>query len=251
MKATVLLCPNCGGVADGDALRCLYCAAQLRTAACGACFALAFVGTKHCPDCGCKLTEGLTQIDPGGPRPDCPRCKVPLDAVLLSGTRLDECTRCGGLWVEQTVFEAICAQRERGATIRAFDVGSVLREPEGSTPVQMAAYVPCPLCKKLMNRTNFARISGVIIDSCKGHGTWFDRNELQSIIAFVEAGGLDHARAREKAKLEDARRREAERRLEAAKSGDGSEAGRSSSWAEADAGDVLTAIGAAIYSLFR
>ena len=49
--------------------------------------------------------------------------------------------------------------------------------------------------------------SGVVVDVCKGHGTWFDRDELQQIIEFIRGGGLDVARAREKQDLEDERQR--------------------------------------------
>jgi hypothetical protein len=57
-----------------------------------------------------------------------------------------------------------------------------------------------------MNRVNFARCSGVVVDVCKGHGTWFDLDELAGIVEFIRKGGLDQARAREKAQLEEARR---------------------------------------------
>jgi Zn-finger nucleic acid-binding protein len=57
-----------------------------------------------------------------------------------------------------------------------------------------------------MNRINFARCSGVVVDVCKGHGTWFDRDELSRIVEFIRGGGLDAARAREKAALEEERR---------------------------------------------
>ena len=69
------------------------------------------------------------------------------------------------------------------------------------------SYAPCPECSQLMNRVNFARCSGVIIDICKGHGTWFDREELTRIVEFIRAGGLEASRSREKAELEEERRR--------------------------------------------
>jgi Zn-finger nucleic acid-binding protein len=62
-----------------------------------------------------------------------------------------------------------------------------------------------------MNRVNFAHHSNVVVDVCKGHGTWFDRDELRRIVEFIRAGGLDSARAREVAELE-----ERERQLKAA-----------------------------------
>jgi Zn-finger nucleic acid-binding protein len=57
-----------------------------------------------------------------------------------------------------------------------------------------------------MNRINFARCSGVVVDVCRGHGTWFDRDELSRIVEFIRGGGLDAARSREKAALEEERR---------------------------------------------
>ena len=67
-------------------------------------------------------------------------------------------------------------------------------------------YVPCPECGELMNRINFARCSGVIVDVCKRHGTWFQREELRRIVEFIRAGGLDVSRAKEKRELEEKRR---------------------------------------------
>jgi Zn-finger nucleic acid-binding protein len=58
-----------------------------------------------------------------------------------------------------------------------------------------------------MNRVNFARCSGVVVDVCKGHGTWFDRDELRQIVEFIRGGGLEVSRAREKRELEEERQR--------------------------------------------
>jgi Zn-finger nucleic acid-binding protein len=57
-----------------------------------------------------------------------------------------------------------------------------------------------------MNRSNFARSSGVIIDICKRHGVWFDAEELPKIIEFIRRGGLDRQREKEKLQLEEQRR---------------------------------------------
>jgi hypothetical protein len=48
-----------------------------------------------------------------------------------------------------------------------------------------------------MNRINFAHTSGVIVDVCTSHGTWFDADELRRVLEFITAGGLEAARARE------------------------------------------------------
>lgn len=69
-----------------------------------------------------------------------------------------------------------------------------------------------------MNRINFARCSGVIVDICKGHGSWFDRDELTRIVEFIRAGGLDAARAKEKAAIEEERRQLRQEQLSADRS---------------------------------
>lgn len=66
-----------------------------------------------------------------------------------------------------------------------------------------------------MNRINFARCSGVIVDICKGHGTWFDRDELSRIVEFIRGGGLEASRTREKAEIQEERRRLREEQLTA------------------------------------
>lgn len=75
-----------------------------------------------------------------------------------------------------------------------------------ATPAKIS-YVPCPSCKQLMNRSNFARASGVIIDLCKPHGVWFDADELPKIIEFIREGGIELARQRERLALKEERDR--------------------------------------------
>ncbi len=58
-----------------------------------------------------------------------------------------------------------------------------------------------------MNRVNFAHCSGVIVDVCKEHGTWFDADELRRIVEFIRAGGLVTTRAREKQQILDMQRK--------------------------------------------
>jgi Zn-finger nucleic acid-binding protein len=49
----------------------------------------------------------------------------------------------------------------------------------------------------MMNRQNFARISGVIIDLCRGCGVWLDNQELERILKFVQGGGIERSHAME------------------------------------------------------
>src|SRR5690606_39479191 len=73
-------------------------------------------------------------------------------------------------------------------------------------------YRGCPACGVLMNRRNFGRRSGVIVDVCKEHGVWFDADELTAVLEFVARGGLVKQR---QSQLEEAQRRLSQRRMDA------------------------------------
>lgn len=201
MQAETLNCPMCGAAAATEDPTCNYCGARLATVACASCFGMMFRGSKHCPRCGALAGQRKDAEFPAAGK--CPRCKIEMHSVRLGGTSVQECERCLGLWVDVAAFEKITTDREQQAAV----LGAA--SPEPTRPVQevdKVRYVPCPECQQLMNRINFARCSGVVVDVCKGHGTWFDRDELSRIVEFIRAGGLDAARSREKAALEEERR---------------------------------------------
>lgn len=160
-----------------------------------------FIGSKHCHRCGAAAAsrEAVTAATQ-----QCPRCRIHMQSVRLGSTTVQECDRCHGLWLDVASFESICADREQQAAVIGSASVAPVKTAPGSAPVK---YVPCPKCSQLMNRINFARCSGVIVDVCKGHGTWFDRDELSRIIEFIRAGGLESARAREKEEIKEERMR--------------------------------------------
>lgn len=123
--------------------------------------------------------------------------------ITLGQSKLRECPVCEGLWVDTVALHQICTDRERQATILG-DAANVV--PAAHLPVERVRYVPCPTCKQLMHRVNFAKCSNVIVDVCKTHGTWFDQNELHRIVKFIIAGGMDVVRAKEMEELERKRR---------------------------------------------
>jgi len=84
--------------------------------------------------------------------------------------------------------------------------------PRAGTPAgpNDGFYRQCPECDKLMNRRNFGRRSGVVIDTCKDHGMWFDAQELSGILRWIRAGGETRAHERE---ADEERHRERQSRL--------------------------------------
>ncbi len=135
---------------------------------------------------------------------DCPRCGEALQGLRLGVTSVHECAACGGLWVDPDSLQKLCdAREEHSSVVSALEA----RVPTKPVTPDTVRYIPCPVCKKLMNRVNFAHTSGVIMDVCKSDGVWLDRGELQRVVGFVEHGGLSAAREHERAQLEDERKR--------------------------------------------
>jgi len=132
--------------------------------------------------------------------------------VRVGSVTLDECTRCGGLWVDSRSFRRICEETEEQTVVLGALESSRGESVDADRP---ARYWPCPECRRLMNRQNFARVSGVIVDTCKGHGAWFNQGELRRIVEFIRDGGMERAREREKGDLEDARARLRQAELDA------------------------------------
>ena len=125
-----------------------------------------------------------------------------MQVVSIGNSKVLECAKCLGLWLDTQSFEKLCADKEQQSAV--LGDASLADRSIQQTKVN---YVPCPECSQLMNRANFARCSGVIIDLCKQHGIWFDRNELSRIVEFIRSGGLEKSRAKEKNALEEERRK--------------------------------------------
>jgi Zn-finger nucleic acid-binding protein len=216
MRAGMLRCPNCGAGAAPESARCSYCNVRLQTVACPSCFGMMFVGAEHCSHCGAAAARSRDGARPAG-ESECPRCRpLKLGVTAVGEAIVEECARCGGLWLDAKSFQKIVDDREHQAAYVGLGAPSAV--PHASVPEQRVRYVPCPVCKKIMNRVNFARCSGVIVDVCKGHGVWFDADELRQIVEFVRAGGLDASRAREREALEVERKRLEHARADAASS---------------------------------
>jgi len=201
MPVETLNCPNCGAGVESDKTQCEFCLTRLKTMACPECFGLMFQGSKFCGHCGAKTVQPqMITEDKAG---DCPRCKVDLDLLTIGETTLRECTKCGGLWADVETFEIVCADTEKQSSVLGFFNN---RQTSSVAPAKIN-YVPCPDCGQLMNRNNFAHSSGVVIDTCKEHGAWFDADELPKIVEFIRKGGMEHARQKELAEIKDERSR--------------------------------------------
>ncbi|PIR15028.1 MAG: hypothetical protein COV48_16655 [Elusimicrobia bacterium CG11_big_fil_rev_8_21_14_0_20_64_6] len=200
-EAGTLRCPSCGAPADHKAKACAHCRAPLYPILCPWCFGWTYAESKDCARCGSMSVPPEAKT-----APSCPSCRKPLSTRTLGRARLSGCGLCSGVWADAASFKTICADRETQSAY--LGEGALLAGPAASDPQSSPIiYRPCAVCGELMNRFNFANCSGVILDSCKPHGVWFDPDELRRIVEFIRGGGMDLARAKERWTLELERRR--------------------------------------------
>jgi hypothetical protein len=146
---------------------------------------------QHCSGCGCEL--GLI-VETELRDTHCSDCHQPLEAIKEPAGTLLGCRRCGGQFVEHALFRSLIQSAE-AAGIAIPD--APYKRPAPKAALERVHYRPCSVCGQMMNRKNFGGASGVIVDVCAKHGTWFDAEELPQVLSFVQSGGLVRERARE------------------------------------------------------
>lgn len=213
-SAGQLNCPGCGAGALATSHRCEYCSADLLVRACPRCFARLFHGTKHCAHCG-VLVGVPARANPDGSAAarTCPACtdRPALVARLVGEVLLDECAACHGLWLDAAAVDRIVRQRTEQATAPLREMGPVPGDLQhralAGPPPARRMYLSCPDCSTVMNRVNFARRSGIILDVCRSHGTWFDADELPRVVEFVLRGGVEEASKKDLEQVREEARR--------------------------------------------
>jgi Zn-finger nucleic acid-binding protein len=183
-------CSNCGGRVEPGEEACGYCASELlvpdlSSTLCPRCFKRIEVDARHCAACGVAIApQGLTPIPDGTV---CPRCQGGLRIRSLGEASVIECTACEGLWVERDDFARICQRAQERPEINL--AGAAPKLPvKAYEPERKVRYIPCPTCGELMMRKMFRyrqMPSRVVIDYCREHGVWLDKDELERIVSFV------------------------------------------------------------------
>ena len=215
--AAVVRCSSCGGPRQEGAETCTFCGADFTLheqdldTICPSCMARIMRSARFCHQCGLRIAvEGKS----GTPTPHaCPACGTghTLDSRTLGDPPLGilECRTCAGLWIGAETFGVLTERMKKEAAKEVVEAptapppvaqGKVtpLVRRQVVQPRQGPLYRSCPVCQKMMARRNYARRSGVIVDTCNEHGMWFDSGELQSLLGWIRRGGLEKAAKLEK-----------------------------------------------------
>ena len=173
-----------------------------RAIRCSACATMIAQGGSFCSACGVALatpdqTSSASEVT-------CPACanetmivwRIAPSEKRPVGFAVQGCRGCGAAWVAPQALDGIVAAvtvaplTDGGQSVerRRLDPGAISRSVK---------YRGCPVCGESMLRRNFGRVSGIVVDQCRQHGTLFDAGELEGVLEFVRTGGLLLARRQE------------------------------------------------------
>jgi Zn-finger nucleic acid-binding protein len=114
---------------------------------------------------------------------DCPRCGLPLREESYEDVPVDACPECWGYWLDKGEFGLIAdstkfhfSDAERRSLLAWADV-QWAKDPKKR--LRDDPLIPCPHCKKLMEKVPMNVAVPITLDRCREHGIWFDARELK------------------------------------------------------------------------
>jgi Zn-finger nucleic acid-binding protein len=200
--AAVVRCSSCGAPRAKGSESCAHCGADytlqerdLHTL-CPGCMTRISDRARYCHHCATPIAADGEAVAATDRR--CPSCgpRRSLHSRALGDVALLECPHCAGIWLGHEVFERLAgAARDKQVPEAAASAASA-PSAGGASGRNGRLYRRCPCCGKVMNRKNYGRQSGIVIDACKAHGTWFDAHELDAILRFIRSGGEERTKQR-------------------------------------------------------
>jgi Zn-finger nucleic acid-binding protein len=125
---------------------------------------------------------------------DCPKCGVRMKVVKRGGIETDHCPECKGVWVDNFEIKKVLEMKPSVFTVD--DLRNIRKVYKPKSRKEKIKYFRCPRCYKFMWRKNYLTHSGIIVDKCKDHGTFFDHKELEKAIEYVKSGGVEYEKLR-------------------------------------------------------
>jgi Zn-finger nucleic acid-binding protein len=103
----------------------------------------------------------------------CPACRQPLVVLEYDKLEVDYCASCRGVWLDAGELELLYGDEQACETF--LEAGGV---------VKSRSRRGCPQCGARMEERNTGGAPPVTYERCRrGHGLWFDRGELSSVLA--------------------------------------------------------------------
>ncbi len=104
----------------------------------------------------------------------CPACNKILFTIEYEEVELDYCGACHGIWLDTDELDLLLG--DHALTAGFLDSGD-----PAAIKGETTRY--CPICDSPMRKLVTGGAKPVVHDACpKGHGTWFDQDELPKVI---------------------------------------------------------------------
>ncbi len=173
-------CPTCGGPlpeasgSSADEVVCTFCGARVSRKP-----AVVERVVEHVVFVEREGSGGRTSLV-------CPRCDVALFEGKAQETALFGCGKCGGVWLDNVGSQRLVNALDQGILSMGDRAAAVTSAAKTNT----APAIACPICREALKRSSF---SGVDLDVCAAHGTWFDRGEMRRVAEGIQSARLDAA----------------------------------------------------------
>lgn len=123
---------------------------------------------------------------------NCPVCDIAFDNInigLKERLLVQRCHECDGLFIIEDILEQLIKKHTIPKEEIDLAVLRFVQDNPRNRQEKVVTYRSCPICSKMMQRTNYKAVSGVIVDRCLRHGIWLDGGELRQIFEWKKAGG--------------------------------------------------------------
>ncbi|MBN1520959.1 MAG: zf-TFIIB domain-containing protein [Candidatus Aureabacteria bacterium] len=112
---------------------------------------------------------------------NCPSCRRELVKKKLEKFEIADCNFCKGLWIDSFTFDKL---KEFESPFSPLLKINIWEDAEKHKVIPSSK--SCPQCEKKLYKTEYAD-SHVHLDICPFcHGIWFDRGELEKVIAYID-----------------------------------------------------------------
>lgn len=123
----------------------------------------------------------------------CVHCGDTLHQEKYEGVAVDTCHSCNGIWLDYGEISQIIDSRKKKFSLEE----KIVQISRLAFDESLNETYYCPVCKKQMERFEYAINSGVILDRCPDdHGIWFDKDELERLQIVMEEGDRNHEDAK-------------------------------------------------------
>ena len=136
---------------------------------------------------------------------NCPECNTEFDNINIGINQrliIHSCHKCDGVFIVEDILEKLIEKHTIPKDEIDLQVLRFVQNNPRHKPEKVTKYRSCPICSKMMQRTNYRAISGVIIDRCLRHGIWLDGGELRQIFEWKKAGGTEKSKNKYPRKFE-------------------------------------------------